>query len=103
MFILRLFVYDNETCYKLYETAHFYQGIDTTYYHINHLVGQVLSAMSCCQRWSSQIGCDIHQFQTNLVPFPSINLVIVLFFCSCICDWNSQSQIFTVTFFQQHI
>jgi len=69
------FIYDNESCYKLYETAHKLQRIETTYHHINHLVGQVLSGMTCCQRWSTQMDCDLDQFQTNLVPFPNINLI----------------------------
>jgi len=69
------FIYDNETCYNIYSWTHKHQNIDTTYYHINHLISQVISGMTSNSRWASKLDCDLNQFQTNLVPFPHVNLI----------------------------
>jgi len=69
------FIYDNETCYNLYAEAHKIQNINTTYYHVNHLVAQVISGVTGCSRWGSKLDCDLNQFQTNLVPFPHVNMI----------------------------
>jgi len=69
------FIYDNETCYRMYNEIHQYQNIKTTYYHVNHLIGQVITGITSCSGQGTTLDCDINQFETNLVPFPKVNLI----------------------------
>ena len=71
------FIYDNESCYNLYRSVHKQQRQLTTYYHVNHLIARVLSGISGCTRYDSQLDFHLNQFPTNLVPFPNCNMVIL--------------------------
>jgi len=76
LYNLRL-VYDNETIGGIVDPLLTkYENRSCTFSDINHLVGLVLSGMSAGNRFRSPGGAsDINRLQTNLVPFPKINLV----------------------------
>jgi len=88
MYSLRL-VYDNEViCNLVNPLLNKYVSRSTTFSDINHLVGLVCSGLTAGMRFRSPGGVtSISRLQTNLVPFPAINLV-----SAAICPlWHQSS------------
>ncbi|VAH94825.1 unnamed protein product [Triticum turgidum subsp. durum] len=46
-----------------------------TYTNLNRLVSQVISSLTASLRFDGALNVDVNEFQTNLVPYPSIQFV----------------------------
>ncbi|BHF73741.1 Tubulin is the major constituent of microtubules [Sparganum proliferum] len=66
---------DNEALFNLYEKN---MGISwPTYSNINHIIAQVLCALTCPIRFPGNQGMNLNDLQTNLVPYPRIHFPVV--------------------------
>lgn len=67
------FLMDNEAIYNICKSK---LGIEQpSYSHINQLIAQVCSSLTCSIRFGGASNIDFNEFQTNLVPFPRIHFM----------------------------
>lgn len=65
---------DNEAMYDICKT--YLDVIKPSYVNLNRLMSQVVSSMTTSLRFEGALNVDITEFQTNLVPYPRIHMVI---------------------------
>jgi tubulin alpha len=46
------------------------------YTNINRVVAQVVSSLTAATRYDGCLNADLNEFQTNLVPYPSIHFML---------------------------
>jgi len=64
-------MFDNEALYR--QAMALYGKYTTpTYAHINQLIAASVSSATASLRFDGQLNVDLNEFQTNLVPFPSM-------------------------------
>ncbi|KAI9838691.1 MAG: alpha-tubulin [Sarea resinae] len=69
------FLVDNEAVYDICR-----RNLDIprpSYEHLNRLVAQVVSSITCSLRFDGALNVDLNEFQTNLVPYPRIHYPLV--------------------------
>ena len=67
-------MYDNEAVYDVCR-----RNLDIerpTYTNLNRLISQVVSSLTASLRFDGALNVDITEFQTNLVPYPRIHVVL---------------------------
>jgi len=47
-----------------------------TYLHLNRLIAQVISSLTCSLRFSGSLNVDLNEFQVNLVPYPRVHFIV---------------------------
>jgi tubulin alpha len=65
------FLVDNDAVYDICR-----RHLDITrpsYEHLNQLIAQVVSSITSSLRFDGALNVDLNEFQTNLVPFPSMS------------------------------
>ena len=65
---------DNEAIYQICQNK-----LDInkpSYKNLNRLISKVISSMTSGLRFKGDINVDLNQFQTNLVPFPSVHFMM---------------------------
>lgn len=68
------FLFDNQAMYDITRDK---LCVDRpTYSHLNQLMSQVLSGITASLRFNGSLNVDLHDFQTNLVPFPRIHFPV---------------------------
>jgi len=67
-------IYDNEALYRQCNRL-VGQKFSPTYRHINQLVAMSVSSCTASLRFDGQLNVDLNEFQTNLVPIPTLNLM----------------------------
>jgi tubulin alpha len=50
-----------------------------TYTNLNRLIAQVVSSITASLRFDGSLNVDLTEFQTNLVPYPRIRMLLLLF------------------------
>lgn len=69
------FILDNEA---LYDICAMKLDIYTPQFvNVNRIIAQVISTLTTSQRFQGSLGLSLHEFQTNLVPFPRIHYPLV--------------------------
>jgi len=67
-------VLDNEAMYEICQ-----KWLDIrrpSYANLNRLVTKTISSMTASLRFEGELNVDLHEFQTNLVPFPRLHFMI---------------------------
>jgi len=67
-------VLDNEAMYEICQ-----KWLDIrrpSYENLNRLITKVISSMTASLRFDGELNVDLHEFQTNLVPFPRLHFMI---------------------------
>lgn len=86
-------IYDNEALYR--QANHLYgKYITPTYQHVNQLIAASVSTSTASLRFDGQLNVDLNEFQTNLVPFPSMNS---LYHCQAPLNANQKTDRMSVT------
>ena len=71
------FMVDNEA---IYDICHQRLGIARPgYANLNRLIAQVVSSVTASLRFDGALNVDLHEFQTNLVPYPRIHFPLTTF------------------------
>lgn len=65
---------DNEALYDIIKT--FVGVAKPTYTNLNRLIAQVTSSLTTSLRFEGALNVDLPEFQTNLVPYPRIHLIM---------------------------
>jgi tubulin alpha len=68
---------DNEACYNICR-----EQLDMpwpSFNHINRLIAQILSSVTCTTRFETYVDMDLTMMQTNLVPYPTIHFPVPSF------------------------
>jgi len=67
------FVLDNEAIYDICK-----RNLDIptpTYKHLNRVVAQIISSLTCSLRFPGSLNVDLNEYKTNLVPYPRIHFL----------------------------
>ena len=67
-------IFDNEALYRQANKIHKKQ-FSPTYRHLNQLIALTVSSCTASLRFDGQLNVDLNEFQTNLVPIPTLNLM----------------------------
>ncbi|CAH0559370.1 unnamed protein product [Brassicogethes aeneus] len=92
-----VFTMDNEA---IYDICVKHLGIERpTYTNLNRLIAQVVSSLTASLRFEGCLNVDLHEFQTNLVPFPRIHYPLLSFapFVSCEKAFHSNLTVTDIT------
>jgi tubulin alpha len=68
------FMLDNEAIYDICR-----RNLDIerpTYNHLNRVVAQIVSSLTCSIRFEGSLNIDMNEIQTNLVPYPRIHFLM---------------------------
>jgi len=68
------FMLDNEAIYDICR-----RNLDIerpTYNHLNRVVAQIVSSLTCSLRFEGSLNIDMNEIQTNLVPYPRIHFLM---------------------------
>ncbi|KAH0517354.1 Tubulin alpha-1B chain [Microtus ochrogaster] len=71
------FMVDNEAIYDIYR-----RNLDIerpTYTNLNRLISQIVSSITASLRFDGALNVDLTEFQTNLVPYPSIHFPLATY------------------------
>ncbi|XP_013209120.1 tubulin alpha-1B chain-like [Microtus ochrogaster] len=71
------FMVDNEAIYDICR-----RNLDIerpTYTNLNHLISQIVSSITASLRFDGALNVDLTEFQTNLVPYPSIHFPLATY------------------------
>lgn len=72
-----VFMVDNEAIYDICKRK---LDIDRpTYVNLNRLIAQVVSSITASLRFDGSLNVDLNEFQTNLVPYPTIRFPLVTY------------------------
>ena len=64
----------------IYDICQTNLGITTPRYeNLNRLIAQVVSSVTASLRFDGALNVDLHEFQTNLVPYPRIHFPLTTF------------------------
>merc|ERR1712157_153030 len=71
------FMVDNEAIYDICRRN---LGVSRpSYQNLNRLIAQVVSSITASLRFDGALNVDLHEFQTNLVPYPRIHFPLVTY------------------------
>ena len=65
------FIVDNEAIYDICRKSLEVQR--PTYTNLNRMIAQIISSITASLRFDGALNVDLHEFQTNLVPYPRIH------------------------------
>ena len=65
------FIVDNEAIYDICKKNLEVQR--PTYTNLNRMIAQIISSITASLRFDGALNVDLHEFQTNLVPYPRIH------------------------------
>jgi len=68
------FMLDNEAIYDICR-----RNLDIerpTYTHLNRVIAQIVSSLTCSLRFEGSLNIDMNEIQTNLVPYPRIHFLM---------------------------
>jgi len=68
------FMLDNEAIYDICK-----RNLDIerpTYNHLNRVIAQIVSSLTCSLRFEGSLNIDMNEIQTNLVPYPRIHFLM---------------------------
>lgn len=71
-------IYDNEALYRQARKIH-KRAFSPTFAHLNQLIALTVSSCTASLRFDGQLNVDLNEFQTNLVPIPTLNYVFQSF------------------------
>eukprot|EP00800_Vazella_pourtalesii_P002983 TRINITY_DN1292_c0_g1_i1.p1 TRINITY_DN1292_c0_g1~~TRINITY_DN1292_c0_g1_i1.p1 ORF type:complete len:331 (+),score=55.46 TRINITY_DN1292_c0_g1_i1:1914-2906(+) len=71
------FMFDNEAIYDICQKK--LELERPSYTNLNRMLGQVVSSITASLRFQGALNVDLAEFQTNLVPFPSIHYPLAAF------------------------
>ena len=71
------FIVDNEAIYDICKKHLEVQR--PTYTNLNRMIAQIISSITASLRFDGALNVDLHEFQTNLVPYPRIHYPLVTY------------------------
>jgi len=71
------FMVDNEAIYDICKKN---LGVERpSYNNLNQIIGQIVSSITASLRFDGALNVDLHEFQTNLVPYPRIHFPLATY------------------------
>ena len=71
------FMVDNEAIYDICKRN---LGVERPSYNsLNQIIGQIVSSITASLRFDGALNVDLHEFQTNLVPYPRIHFPLATY------------------------
>ena len=68
---------DNEAIYDICKRN---LGVERpSYNNLNQIIGQIVSSITASLRFDGALNVDLHEFQTNLVPYPRIHFPLATY------------------------
>ncbi|CAD5117350.1 unnamed protein product [Dimorphilus gyrociliatus] len=86
-------LFDNEA---IYDICHNLLEVERpSYLNLNRLISQVCSSITASIRFEGVLNVDLHDFQTNIVPFPRLHFPLASY-APCLPDANVKHESLTV-------
>ena len=57
----------------------YYHWKRPSYNNLNQIIGQIVSSITASLRFDGALNVDLHEFQTNLVPYPRIHFPLATY------------------------